>query len=64
MLLNSNKSFFILMKNTHMPIYNAEIVAGSLLVSESRQIARLLLDNADPAQWHQAIAIENQGNRM
>jgi len=59
MLFNLNHSLFILMKNNHMPIYNAEILAGSILVSESRQIARLLLAKANPEQWHQAIIIEN-----
>jgi len=47
------------MKNTHTTLYKADIVAGSLLVSESRQIARLLLANANPEQWHQAIVIDN-----
>ncbi len=40
-------------------IYNGEIVAGSLLIRESRKIARLLLNNADSGEWHQAIVIEN-----
>jgi len=46
-------------------IYNGEIVAGSLLIRESRKIARLLLNNTDSAEWHQAIVIENvlQKNR-
>ncbi len=39
--------------------YNGEIVAGSLLITESRQVARLLLDQADQDQWHQAIVIDN-----
>ena len=39
--------------------YNGEIVAGSLLTMESRKIARLLLDNANPDAWHQAIVIDN-----
>ncbi len=39
--------------------YNGEIVAGSLLINESRKIARLLLNNADSETWHQAIVIEN-----
>lgn len=43
----------------HGNIYNAEIVAGSLLVSESRQIARLLLNHSSPEQWHQALVIDN-----
>ena len=59
MLSNSNQSLFNLMKNIHMPIYNAEIVAGSLLVRESRQIARLLIANANPEQSHKAIVIDN-----
>jgi hypothetical protein len=39
--------------------YNGEIVAGSLLISESRQIARLLLDGANDKKWHRKIAVEN-----
>jgi hypothetical protein len=39
--------------------YNGEIVAGSLLISESRQIAGLLLDGVDDKRWHQKIVIEN-----
>ncbi len=39
--------------------YNGEIVAGSLLIRESRKIARLLLKNADSEAWHQAIVVEN-----
>ncbi len=39
--------------------YNGEIVAGSLLINESRKIARLLLNNADSEAWHQAIVIDN-----
>jgi phage-related protein len=40
-------------------VYNGEIVAGSLLIPESRKIARLLLDNADDEKWHRAIMIDN-----
>lgn len=40
-------------------IYNAEIVAGSLLLKESRAIAELLLQGADQQAWHQAIVIDN-----
>jgi len=40
-------------------IYNGEIVAGSLLVTESRKIARLLLNHADQNTWHRAIVVEN-----
>lgn len=47
------------MKLNHEKIYNAEIVAGSLLVRESRLIARLLLNDADPGQWHHAVVVDN-----
>lgn len=40
-------------------IYNGEIVAGSLLIPESRKIASLLLAEADDQEWHRAIIIEN-----
>ncbi len=39
--------------------YHAEIVAGSLLIPESRKIARLLLDNHDEKAWYQAIIVDN-----
>ncbi|MCP4692145.1 MAG: DUF1819 family protein [Desulfobacterales bacterium] len=39
--------------------YNGEIVAGSLLIWETRKIARLLLDRPDPAAWRRAIVIDN-----
>ncbi|MDM8516193.1 DUF1819 family protein [Desulfobacterales bacterium HSG16] len=39
--------------------YNGSIVAGSLLVYESRIIARLMLDNVDDNAWHQAVIIDN-----
>lgn len=47
------------MLKSHTQRYNGEIVAGSLLTMESRKIARLLLDNANPNAWHQAIVIDN-----
>jgi hypothetical protein len=37
-------------------IYNGEISAGSLLVSESRLIAGLLLDKIDARDWDRAMA--------
>ncbi len=40
-------------------IYNAQISAGSLLLKESREIARLLINQADEAAWHRALVIEN-----
>ena len=42
-----------------LSIYNAEISAGSLMVEESRIIAKLLLDKADEKAWHQAIIVKN-----
>ena len=40
-------------------IYNAEISAGSLMLSESRIIAQLLLEQPDEKAWHRAIIIDN-----
>ncbi|MDK9707651.1 MAG: DUF1819 family protein [Desulforhopalus sp.] len=39
--------------------YNGEIVAGSLLIPESREIAKLLLKKASKEEWHQSIVISN-----
>jgi hypothetical protein len=39
--------------------YNGEIVAGSLLMGESRKIAGLLLDGANEQKWHRIIVVEN-----
>lgn len=39
--------------------YNAQIVAGSLLVPETRKIAELLLHQADDKEWNKAIFEEN-----
>lgn len=39
--------------------YNAEISAGSLMATESRRLATLLLSDPDDATWLQAIEIEN-----
>lgn len=47
------------MGNGRPQIYNGEFVAGSLLVPESRKIARLLLNGTDSATWRQAIIIDN-----
>lgn len=46
-------------KSSDKVIYNGEIVAGSLLVNESRKIARLLIQKAIPEQWDHAITVEN-----
>lgn len=35
------------------------MVAGSLLIPESREIATLLLQGASEEEWHQAITIQN-----
>ena len=42
-----------------MGLYNAEISAGSLLVTESRRIATLMLGKPTDAQWDFAIKGEN-----
>jgi hypothetical protein len=42
-----------------MTQYNAEISAGSLMPSESRRIAALLLTHPDDAAWLQAIEVDN-----
>jgi len=46
-------------KKNQPNIYNGEIVAGSLLISESRKIADLLLQNINPEAWKQAIETNN-----
>ena len=47
------------MKINENKIYNGDIVAGSLLLAESRKIAQLLLKNVDTDQWHRAVVIDN-----
>ena len=42
-----------------MGLYNAEISAGSLLVTEARRIATLMLGKPTDAQWDRAIKEEN-----
>ena len=42
-----------------MTLYKGDIVAGSLLIPESRTIAALLKDTASAEKWHQAIVIDN-----
>ena len=39
--------------------YDSDLTGGSLMVRESRLIADLLLREATPEQWHQAIQIDN-----
>lgn len=40
-------------------LYNGEIVAGSLLIPESREIAGLLLNEASEEAWYKAVIIDN-----
>lgn len=42
-----------------LSLYNAEISAGSLLPSESRRLARLLLNRPTDAEWDAAIVVDN-----
>jgi hypothetical protein len=39
--------------------YNAEISAGSLMATESRRVAALLLTKPDEAAWLNAIEVQN-----
>lgn len=39
--------------------FDAEITAGSLLLRESREIAKLLLQDASPQEWRQALLVDN-----
>ena len=42
-----------------MPLYNAEISAGSLMLPESRRVARLLLTHPTKEQWFEALKVDN-----
>jgi hypothetical protein len=42
-----------------MALYNAEISAGSLMLPESRRIARLLLTHPTPEEWDEALKGDN-----
>lgn len=57
-ILSLINSIMLMQKKTPI-LYSGDIVAGSLLVSESRKIAGLLLDKVDEKGWHQAIVIDN-----
>ena len=46
-------------KGCILGLYNAEISAGSLLLPESRRIAKLLLGRPTPEQWDAALNDEN-----
>ena len=39
--------------------YNAELTGGSLLLRESREIVKLLLNEPDTKEWHRALVVEN-----
>ncbi len=47
------------MANLQPQIYSGEIVAGALLVEESRKAAQLLIDDVETQEWRQAIVIDN-----
>ncbi len=42
-----------------MSLYNAEISAGSLMIPESRRIAKLLLAHPTKEQWFEALKLDN-----
>ncbi|MFZ4537679.1 DUF1819 family protein [Propionivibrio sp.] len=42
-----------------MPLYNAEISAGSMMFPESRRVARLLLTHPSKEQWFEALKLDN-----
>jgi hypothetical protein len=46
-------------KHSEMPLYNAEISAGSLMPLESKRVAALLLSHPDESAWVQAIEVDN-----
>ena len=46
-------------KNNRTKFYTGDIIIGSLLITESRKIAQLLLKGADNDEWHQAIIVDN-----
>ncbi|MGK5090537.1 DUF1819 family protein [Deltaproteobacteria bacterium TL4] len=50
----------IIKKSNDSSIYNASFTSGSsLMLTESRHIAQLLLNNSSKEQWHQAIVVDN-----
>jgi hypothetical protein len=46
-------------KNGARKEFNGDIVAGSLLLAESRKIARLLLGSVEKDAWYRAVVVEN-----
>lgn len=53
------KIYDVFMNNSEKKIYSGDIVAGSLLMEESRKVAALLIDNVDSQGWYKAIVLEN-----
>jgi hypothetical protein len=45
--------------NKNLNSFNAQIVAGALLVKESRQVAKLLLQGAKEEDWYHFLVVEN-----
>lgn len=41
-------------------LYNTEIGAGSLLVTESRKVAELILKGATESDWQRFINVDNE----
>ena len=41
-------------------LYNAELGAGSLLVTESQKVAEMILQGADAADWQRFIKVDNE----
>lgn len=39
--------------------YQSNLCSGSLLIEESKKVAKVLLDKPSPEMWHKAIIIEN-----
>lgn len=48
-----------MVSSSNQSMYSGEIVAGSLLFTESRAIAKLLLKNVNHEQWERAIVVDN-----
>ena len=46
-------------KHNRTKLYTGDIVTGSLLITESRKIAQLLLNKVNDDEWHQAIIVDN-----
>ena len=57
MISSSINSDMLMTQSAH--IYNAQISAGSLMLTESRVIAGLILQNPDEDAWHKAIIVDN-----